>query len=248
MNELVIKGRTELLPYRELNERKVFAYADIAEGLQVDPAIVRRQYTRNAEAWSPDETGVGHFDTPSGAQEIRWFTARGAMRFCRYVKSGRSDALFNHLLDLWESERASATPAPISSADMAKTLQAFMQASLARTIEINQELNTIDTRINAVEERQKQVDPQEIESRMFVLHKLKKVLVDGTKGTSQPVTNQGYWRAIKEHVKIASFQNRAALTVELMDRAVEYARNWCFSRGVQPPSLFDQAAANDRPA
>lgn len=113
---------------------------------------------------------------------------------------------------------------------------------------IRQEIESVSTRLGAVEERQKQIDPQEIESRMFVLHKLKKELVEGTKGSSNPVTNPGFWRGVKEHVKVASFQNRAALTVELMDRAIEYARNWCFSRGVQPQTLFDQVTTDERPA
>jgi hypothetical protein len=153
MNELSIKGRTELLPYREVNERKVFAYADIAEGLQVEPSIVRRQYARNAEAWNPDETGVSQIDAPSGTQEIRWFTARGAMRFCRYVKSGRSDALFNHLLDLWEAERSGVAIKrdPISEIDRFAAM-------------MSQVVPAINDRLILVENAQKALDPHKLVS------------------------------------------------------------------------------------
>lgn len=126
-----------------------------------------------------------------------------------------------------------------SNLDRAAEIVANIAQSLG-TVAVRQE--EVERRVIAIEERQKQVDPQEIERRMVELHRLKEELVGGTAGKDAPVTYPGFWRAVKEHVGVASFQNRAALTVPLMEKALEFARNWCFSRGVQPPDLFQSAA------
>lgn len=110
---------------------------------------------------------------------------------------------------------------------------------------ISGRISAVDERLTQVEERQRVTDPREIEQRMFQLHKFKQQLVEGTKSSQQPVTHPGFWRALKEHCGIASFQNRAALDVPLMEKALAFARNWCFSRGVQPPTLFDGSAAQE---
>jgi len=239
--ELLVVRHSGLINIREVNGQPVHLYADIAEALQVDSDRVRRAYARNAEGWNPGETGVCHFDSPSGIQESRWFSHRGAMRFCRFIKSGRADVLFNHLLDLWESHRGNAQ-GQVADERIAVYLDQIVPAVAGRINEISARVETHSERLAAVEERQAITDPREIERRMFTLHRLKKHLVDGTKEAPDAVTYSGFWSALKERLKIASFQNRGALTVPQLDEAIKYAQSWCFARGVEPPSLFDQTS------
>jgi hypothetical protein len=240
--ELPVLRITEMLTVRNLGGRQVFTYQDLAGGFQVDQARIRNQYRRNAEAWEQDETGVYQNGTPSGSQELRWFTARGAMRFCRYVKSGRSDQLFNHLLDLWEAERAVPVAPPSEVDKLTIALQGFLPqlAGQVREVEVRQEV--IAERVTAVEERVKATDPRAIERRMAYLEKIKGQLVAATAGKPQPVAHPAYWRELKGLIGINSFTNRAALTVEDMDKCVAYARRWCEARGVVPlPIPFGEA-------
>jgi hypothetical protein len=108
--ELPIARTTELITVRSADGREVFTFKDMAAGLQAREGTVRQAFSANSDKWESGETGVSEILTPSGTQEVRWFTARGAMRFCRHVKSGRSDALFTHLLDIWDAQRAVAPP------------------------------------------------------------------------------------------------------------------------------------------
>jgi hypothetical protein len=240
--ELPVLRITEMLTVRNLGGRQAFLYQDLAKGFEVEPARVRQAYQRNAPLWDTEETGVYQFDTPSGVQEVRWFTARGAMRFCRYVKSGRSDQLFNHLLDLWEAERAAPVAATSEVDKLAATLNGYLPqlAGQVRQVEVRQEV--IAERVTAVEERVKATDPRAIERRMAYLEKIKGQLVAATKGQPQPVAHPAYWRELKAIIGINSFTNRAALTVEDMDKCVAYARLWCQTRGVTPlPIPFGEA-------
>lgn len=100
-------------------------------------------------------------------------------------------------------------------------------------------VKAMDNRLSRVEERQKQIDPLEIEHRMAFLKDCKTLLVNGTKGKPQAVTHQKFWQELKPLIGISSFQNRAALTVEMMEKCMAYAREWCETRGVNPPTLFD---------
>lgn len=242
MTNFPVLKQTDLLTVRTMDGRQVFTYQDLAEGFQVEAARIRQAFSRNADAWDQGETGVYHFDTPSGTQEVRWFTARGAMRFCRHVKSGRSDALYNHLLDLWEAERQPrADRDPLSEVDRVAGMMGQMLPALAGHLTtLATEQAAIRERVEAVEARQAATDPREIEVRMFQLHQLKKLLVEGTADHQRPVTHPAFWRALKEHCRVGSFQNRAALDVPTMDAAIAYARAWCFERGTVPPAtLFD---------
>ena len=96
---------------------------------------------------------------------------------------------------------------------------------------VNQFLPAIAGRMN-VEERQRITDPRAIEARMRFLENCKNLLVFGTKGKPQAVTFRGYWSTLKDLIGINSFQNRAALTVPMMDKCVEYAKAWCETRAV----------------
>lgn len=239
--DLPVVRTTEYLKVREAEGRQVFTYEDLAEGFKVEPARIRQAFSRNSGAWACAETDVYQIDTGAGQREARWFTARGAMRFCRYVKSGRADALYNHLLDLWEAERAAGTaPASrdaVTEVDrLAGMMGQFLPAFAGKVADM-------DTRIAKVEEVQRITDPREIERRMRYLDTCKSLLVFGTKGRPQAVTFAGYWRTLKDLIGIASFQNRAALTVPMMDKCVAYAREWCETRGVNPPTLFDEKTA-----
>lgn len=95
-------------------------------------------------------------------------------------------------------------------------------------------------RLAAVEEQVKQTDPREIEERMFTLHAIKKALVEGTKDRAKPITFREFWAGVGKAAKVASFQNRMGLTIEKMETAIDHARRWAFTEGVNPPSLFDQ--------
>jgi hypothetical protein len=140
-NQMSIVRHSGLINIREHEGRPVHLVADLAEALQVDPARVRQAFKRNIEDWNPGETGVCHFDTPSGLQESRWFSHRGAMRFCRCIKSGRADALFNHLLDLWEGYRGTAQ-VQVADDRIAVYLDQIVPAVAGRINEISARVET----------------------------------------------------------------------------------------------------------
>lgn len=156
MNDLEIAGNTGMLPYRVVNGQKVFVFADIAGALGVGQDAIRRQFSRNAGGWESGETGLGHFASPSGIQETRWFNARGAMRFCRHTKSGNSDALFNHLLDLWERERATPAVPRMSEVDKLALLLGHELPG------IHGRLAAQDDRLLAIEAKQQAIEPERI--------------------------------------------------------------------------------------
>lgn len=246
MDELPIIKKTEMLTVRQVNDRQVFTYQDLAGGFQVEPSVVRRQFARHSEAWSPDETGVSQIDTPSGSQDVRWFTARGAMRFCRYIKSGRSDALYNHLLDLWEAERNDIAPRdPLSELNrFAGMMNQVIPAISGRVAEIGTAVEVQANRLAVVEQRQKDTDPQVIDAYRVKLHRCKAALVAGTKGKPQEVTWRIFWSELKTHCNVGSFdmRNQGALTVPIMEKAYAFAQEWCRTRGVNVPTLFDDKA------
>lgn len=133
---------------------------------------------------------------------------------------------------------------PITEVDrVAAIMSQVIPALGGKVLEISATVARQEERLSAVEEVQRITDPREIESRMFTLHRLKKILVEGTKDRPDPVSYPGFWSALKERLHIASFQNRALLTVPMLDEAIQYATNWCFGRGVDMPSLFDDGAA-----
>lgn len=252
-NELPVLRKTDMITVRNAGGRQAFTYQDMADALQVTEKHLRDRFSRNKDAWkdavnygTPSdeaETFTVDLDTPGGVQQIRIFTPRGAMRFCRYVKSGRSDQLFNHLLDLWEAEKG-MKQAPVRNAiseidRMAGMMNQMIPVITGRISEISTKAIELEDRVNAVEATQKNLDPREIEVRMWNLHQCKKLLVNGTKGKPQAVTYNIFWNTLKEHCQVASFTNRAALTVATMEKAIAYAHEWCRTRGVNPPTLFD---------
>ena len=157
--ELPILKTTSMITVRDLSGRPVYTYQDVAQAMSVEVARPRQQFSRNADNWLEGETGVYQIDTASGSQAVRWFTARGAMRFCRFVKSERADALYNHLLDLWEAERTSATthvvvaePTPLAVDSPAWAVE-LMRALGGATVEIKRDMTQVkaDTQANTEE-------------------------------------------------------------------------------------------------
>lgn len=243
--ELPIARTTDLITIRQIEGREVFTYADIAAGLHVTEATARKAYSRNADGWKPEETGVCHLVTASGTQEVRTFTRRGVMRFCRSIKSGLSDQLFDHLLDMEEavaSGQLSPTIALSEVDKLAMTLGVVLPGFRNELAAVGARVDQAAERLAAVEEHQRVVDPREIETRMFQVKQVARLVVEGTKGHPKPWTYQRYWEAVGKHVKVSSFTNRAALTVPIMDAAVSFARQLAFECGVTPPSLFDVEA------
>lgn len=130
---------------------------------------------------------------------------------------------------------------PLTEVDrLASAANLIAQAHEAKFQAIGATLSEQAQRMDALEENQKRVDPQAIERRMRALHDVAIALVNGTKGREKPVTYPAFWRAVKARVSIASFQNRAALTVPLVDEAIAFARRWCYSEGVEPPAIVVQ--------
>lgn len=122
----------------------------------------------------------------------------------------------------------------------------MLPALTGRIVEVTTRQEVLDERLAVVEEKQRATDPLAIERRMRYLDTCKNLLVFGTKGKPQAITFRIYWSELKALIGINSFQNRAALTVPMMDRCVAYAREWCDTRGVTPPevpeALEEQAA------
>lgn len=123
---------------------------------------------------------------------------------------------------------------------MAGMINQVVPALAGRITEVSTKQLEMDDRLSAVEERQKATDPRAIEIRMKYLESCKTLLVFGTKGKPQAITFPSYWRELKDLIGINSFKNRAALTVPMMDKCVAYAQEWCKTRGVAPPTLFDE--------
>ncbi|MGE5707789.1 MAG: hypothetical protein ACM3YO_05625 [Bacteroidota bacterium] len=116
----------------------------------------------------------------------------------------------------------------------AELMNRFIPALAGKLGRMDERQGELEERVQALEVQARRTDPRAIEERIFVLHQLKRVLMEGTAHRTEPVTHMGYWRTLKEHVKISSFQNRAALDVYTLDRAVEFARNWCLREGIEP--------------
>lgn len=224
-----------------------FVAKDVAEILGLDTAAIARSV-------DDEDKALRIMQTPGGDQEMTVINESGL--YSMILKSRKKEAkAFKRwvtsevLPSIRKTGSYSIQREPLTELDrMAGMMNQFLPALAGSVTEIRAVVAQQTERLEAVEERQKQVDPQEIERRMAYLDKAKDLLVKGTKNKPQPVTFGAYWRTLKGLIGINSFQNRAALTVPMMDTCVEYAQTWCKERGVQPPSLFDQAAVNDRPA
>lgn len=212
-------------------------------------AVLDLSETHRAVAGLDDDEKDRHtVTTPGGQQEMTVINEPGLYSLILRSRKKEAKAFKRWIThDVVPSIRKTGTYSvrdPLTETDrLAGMLNQFMPALSGKVLEVSAKQLEMDDRLSAVEEKQKRVDPRAIEERMFALHQMKKLLVDGTKGQPQPVNHPAFWRSLKEHLKIASFQNRAALDVPTMDRAISFARSWCFARGVQPPTLFDAAGA-----
>lgn len=139
---------------------------------------------------------------------------------------------------------------PLTELDrMAGMMNQFLPALAGSITEIRAVVQQQTERLEAVEERQKEIDPQAIDAYRVELHAIKDALVAATKGKPQQVTFDGYWRELKRHCGVGSFAltNQAALTVPLMEKAHAYALSWCEARGVKIHSQL-RLVPNERPA
>lgn len=186
--------------------------------------------------------GVNPIHTPSGDQEMHVLSEQGL-----YFFLGRSDKPL--ALPLQEFVAGEVLPAirktgsySVAPRDPLSDIDRLIPAIASGMGEIRTVVEAQSNRLAIVEERQKAIDPQEIERRMRYLAQCKESLVNATKGKPQAVTHPGYWRELKGLIGINSFQNRAALTVQMMDRCVAHAQEWLDTRGVKAPTLFDVPA------
>lgn len=191
-----------------------------------------------------DEKGVHTMDTLGGNQEMAIVNEPGL--YSLIIRSRKNEAkvfkrwVTHEVLPSIRKTGSYSVREPLNEIDrFAGMMNQFLPAVAGRITEITAAVVAQETRLVAVEQRQAEIDPQEIERRMHFLDQCKSLLVFGTKGKPQPVTFRSYWHTLKELIGINSFTNRAALTVPMMDKCVDYAREWCEARGVQPPALFD---------
>lgn len=160
-DELIpVQRNTGMIRVRSVDGELVLTFNDIADGLQRPTASIRNAYSANKSQWLDNETRVSEFQTPSGEQMVRLFTVRGAMRFCRHVGGERSDALFNHLLDLFEQERngQQRTPQSFSSEQMIQAIYGLMDRLAVKTIDA-------ENQVNNVKRQQEQMQSQQAELR-----------------------------------------------------------------------------------
>ena len=255
--QLPVLRDTGLIRVREAEGRQVFTYADIAEGLQVGPSVVRNLFNRHQDAWEPVETGVSRIETPSGIQDVRWFTARGAMRFCRRAKSPRADALFNHLLDLRDAEcvKSAAACDPLVEVNRLAGLVNQILPALAGSVrEVTARQDEHGDRLAVVEAAQADLDPAAIAlqaadietGRRRVLGELRgslRNLVDAivaqTKvlpaGDTEGVSWRSYprvWRAIHRHVGVSRLDDY--VEVDQFTRGIAFAQSLLRALGVDP--------------
>lgn len=235
-------NQLQIFNFQDANVRTVtvddlpwFVAKDVAEILGLDTTAVARSVDDEDKALHTMQTSGGDQDmtivNESGMYSmILKSRKKEAKTFKRWVTSEVLPAIRR------TGSYSVAPREPLSEIDrLVPAIASGMGA-------IRQEIEAQSDRLAVVEERQKEIDPQAIESRMAYLEKCKTLLVFGTKGKPQAVTFNVYWRTLKDLIGINSFTNRAALTVPMMDRCVEYAREWCETRGVTAPSLFDHVA------
>lgn len=188
-------------------------------------------------SFDEDEKGISQIDTPGGTQGLTVISESGLLRLM--ARSDKPEArpfqrwvfreVLPSILKTGSYSAPNAQPGP-ETIEVMRAVAQNLTALTNRAVEV-------DARLTAVEQRQRDVDPLAIERRMRFLDQCKSLLVFGTKGKPQAVTFRSYWHALKEQIGIASFQNRAALSVPMMDKAIAYAIEWCHTRGVEPPAI-----------
>jgi prophage antirepressor-like protein len=217
-----------------------------------DPAKdVARLVSRNSVELDGLSTCVKMTQVEGGREverSVRIWSERGVMAITFLAKTAKAIVFrmwARETLYLVRKSKSYVPPRdPLNAVDqLASAMQGimtqFMPALSSKVIEVENAQVAIGDRLDAVEVKQRLTDPRVIETHMFALHQIKRLLVAGTKDSAQPVTQQAFWRSLKDHLKIGSFQNRAALDVLMMDKAIAFAGSWCFSRGIKPPDPLD---------
>lgn len=202
-----------------------------------------------------DEKGLHTVETPSGFQEVSIINEPGL--YSLILRSRKKEAkafkrwVTHEVLPAIRKTGAYAVQQYDPMAAMAIQTNNINQLTAVLTraipslnnevIMVKQEQVELTNRLSAVEQHQRDHDAKMMDAYRQGLHRCKELLKFGTAGKPQPVTFPGFWRELKEHCKVSSFdmRNQAALSVPLMKKAFERAQSWCESRGVNPPSLFD---------
>lgn len=203
---------------------------------------IGRLVSRNADELKDLSTVVSLTLVESGREvqrSVRVWGEQGVMAITFLAKTDTAVAFRKWAREtLYVAQSAALVRNPINEVDRMAGLMNQMLPALAGNI------TEVRERLAAVEERQKEIDPQAIEARMAYLEECKTLLVFGTKDKPQAISFPVYWRALKALIDINSFTNRAALTVPMMDRCIAYAQEWCRSRGIEPPAAkFQQEKA-----
>lgn len=225
-----------------------FVAKDVAEILGLDTAAIARSVD--------DEDKALHImQTPGGDQEMTVINESGL--YSMLLKSRKKEAkAFKRwvtsevLPSIRKTGSYSVQREPLTELDrMAGMMNQFLPALAGSVTEIRAVVAQQTERLEAVEERQKEIDPQAIDAYRVELHAIKDALVAATKGKPQQVTFDGYWRELKRHCGVGSFAiaNQAALTVPLMEKAHAYALSWCEARSVKIHSQL-RLVPNERPA
>ena len=194
-----------------------------------------------------DEKGVHIMDTLGGPQEMTVINEPGL--YALVLKSRKKEAKafkrwITHevLPSIRKTGSYSVQRDPITEIDrMAGMMNQMIPAIAGSLGEIRSTISEQGDRLAAVEERQKEIDPQVIDAYRVRLHAIKKALVAATKGKPQPVNWDSFWRELKTHCGVGSFdiRNQAALTVPTMEKAFAYAVEWCKARNVKVPAFDD---------
>lgn len=211
--------------------------------------------TESLKRLRPKERHAVELHTPGGLQEMIVISESGLykliMRSRKKEAEQFQDWVTEEVLPSIRKTGSYVAPSVDPMAAISILTQNTNQLSLAvgqmlpalhgSVMEIKTEQIELTNRLSAVEQHQKDHDAKVIDAYRQGLHRCKELLVFGTKGKPQAITWQSYWRELKEVCKVSSFdlRNQAALSVPIMKKAFEYAQEWCKTRGVNPPGLFD---------
>ncbi len=241
---LPITRHTGMLSARTFDGREVFTYRDIAEGLEVSVDVVKMAFSNHKDQWPGAETGVKGI-YPDDAQAVRWFARRGVMRFCRVIRSGRSDQLFDHLLDL---DDVAAAPVPIAGPQSETD-------KLARLLSIA--LPGMQTAIAAVDSKADEAlstakkaaiiagdyDPKRLRELFCRLDEIEKEIAGLYKIRGTGLNFSAYRRKLKsinDGQPVSRFSN--SITVTALETVVTVAESLLADERRQDMRLFDGAA------
>jgi excisionase family DNA binding protein len=88
----------------EVEGQPVVTARDLARALEYRQEwAIHNLYNRNKESFTEKDVGVINLMTPSGEQQVRYFTKRGALKVCMKSNQPRAVAVQEMLIDLYEA-------------------------------------------------------------------------------------------------------------------------------------------------